>query len=309
MIRRRQARPTALRPTARRPSTITAPTRSRCSRASRRCASAPRMYIGSTAAAGLHHLVYEVVDNSIDEAMAGFCDTIDVTIHIDDSVHGRGQRPRHPRRISTRAADPRSRWSLTMLHAGGKFDNDSYKVSGGLHGVGVSVVNALSEGLEVEVCRDEQVYRSSRTSAASLPPTWKSPARRSKRGTKVTFKPDHEIFETTEFSFDTLAQPPARAGVPEPRRRRSRSTDERGRRSRTSSSTRAASASSSSTSTRTRPALTDKPIYMRGRARTASTSRSRCSTTTATTRRVYSLRQQHQHARGRHAPLRASARR
>jgi DNA gyrase subunit B len=164
----------------------------------------PAMYIGSTGPAGLHHLVYEVVDNSIDEALAGFCDQVNVTIHIDGSVtvvdNGRG--------IPTdlhESGKPAAEVVLTVLHAGGKFDNDSYKVSGGLHGVGVSVVNALSETLDLEIWRNNQVYqqsydRGAPTGGLEITGTTK------RRGTKVTFKPDAQIFETTVFSFDILAQ-------------------------------------------------------------------------------------------------------
>jgi DNA gyrase subunit B len=164
----------------------------------------PAMYIGSTGPSGLHHLVYEVVDNSIDEALAQFCDQVNVTLHIDGSVtvidNGRGI-PVDQHTSGKSAAEV----VLTVLHAGGKFDNDSYKVSGGLHGVGVSVVNALSETLDLEIWRNGQVYHQSYvrgTPAADLEVTGTT----KRRGTKITFKPDPQIFETTSFSFDTLAQ-------------------------------------------------------------------------------------------------------
>jgi DNA gyrase subunit B len=144
----------------------------------------PAMYIGSTGETGLHHLVYEVVDNSVDEAQAGYCDSVEVTIHVDNSVtvvdNGRGI-------------------------AGGKFENDAYKVSGGLHGVGVSVVNALSERLDLEIWRDGATYEQAYERGKPLAPFDKTGATE-RRGTKITFKPDPQIFEQLIFSFESLAQ-------------------------------------------------------------------------------------------------------
>src|ERR1700733_10021599 len=172
----------------------------------------PAMYIGSTGEAGLHHLVYEVIDNSVDEALAGYCTEVNVTIHIDDSVtvvdNGRGiPVDLHEEGVSA------AQVVMTKLHAGGKFDNNSYKVSGGLHGVGVSCVNALAEALHLEIWRP-----SKESGTSSL--TWEQDYERGipkgpltatgkagrKRGTKITFKPDQTIMVATKFNFDTLAQ-------------------------------------------------------------------------------------------------------
>ncbi len=166
----------------------------------------PAMYIGSTGESGLHHLVYEVVDNSVDEALAGYCSEVNVSIHIDNSVtvvdNGRGiPVGPHPTVPGMDAAEV----VLTKLHAGGKFDKGAYKVSGGLHGVGISVVNALSEALEVEIWRDHKVYRQSYQRGVPQGPL-ENTGVTDRRGTKITFKPDGTIFETTTFSFDTLSQ-------------------------------------------------------------------------------------------------------
>jgi len=164
----------------------------------------PAMYIGDISTRGLHHLVYEVVDNSVDEAMAGFCDQIDVTIHPDQSItvsdNGRGiPVDMHPTQKKSALEVV-----MTMLHAGGKFEHSSYKVSGGLHGVGVSVVNALSAWCRVEVCRDGEVYFQEYRQGDPVEPV-KKRGMRKKTGTTTTFLPDSTVFPKIDFSFDILA--------------------------------------------------------------------------------------------------------
>ena len=165
----------------------------------------PGMYIGSTSVRGLHHLVYEIVDNAVDEALAGFCDIIDVTINEDNSVtvvdDGRGI----PVGIQKKAGKSALEVVFTILHAGGKFGGGGYKVSGGLHGVGASVVNALSEWLEVEISQEGKVYRQryERGKAVNSVEVI-GECEPGEHGTKVSFLPDKEIFEETVFDYDTL---------------------------------------------------------------------------------------------------------
>ena len=163
------------------------------------------MYIGSTGEIGLHHIVYEVVDNSIDEALAGYCDTVEVAIHLDNSVtvidNGRGIPVDEIKKEKRSAAEV----VMTKLHAGGKFDSNAYKVSGGLHGVGVSCVNFLSEKLHLEIWRDGKTYEQEYARGIPVAPLTQTGKTR-KRGTKITFKPDVQIFTESSFSFDKLSE-------------------------------------------------------------------------------------------------------
>src|SRR5256886_1478898 len=170
----------------------------------------PAMYIGSTGELGLHHLVYEVVDNSVDEALAGHADKIDVTIHIDNSItvidNGRGIPVGDMKVEGEKLPIPAAQVVMTKLHAGGKFDSSTYKVSGGLHGVGVSCVNALSEELELEIWRDGFTWEQTYSKGEPTSKLKKTGAVKAKTGTKVRFLPDKSIFTATEYNYDTLAQ-------------------------------------------------------------------------------------------------------
>jgi len=165
----------------------------------------PAMYIGNTSTEGLHHLLYEVVDNSVDEALVGYCNQIDIRILSDNSIvvkdNGRGI----PVDIHKSEKLPALEVVMTKLHAGGKFDNKSYKVSGGLHGVGVSVVNALSEYLDVEVYLHGNVYHQRYERGVTVCPL-EVIGKTKRRGTSICFRPDEDIFENIDFSFDIIRQ-------------------------------------------------------------------------------------------------------
>src|ERR1700681_638346 len=168
----------------------------------------PAMYIGSTGELRLHHLVYEVVDNSVDEALAGFATKIEVTIHLDNSItvidDGRGI-PVDDMVIDGEKVSA-AQVVMTTLHAGGKFDSSTYKVSGGLHGVGVSCVNALSEELDLEIWRDGATWEQTYSKGEPTSKMKKTGVAKVKKGTKVHFVPDRTIFTATEYNYDTLAQ-------------------------------------------------------------------------------------------------------
>src|SRR3990172_4618636 len=165
----------------------------------------PAMYIGNTGVEGLHHLVHEIVDNSIDEALAGYCTKIEVKIHIDNSITVRDDGRGIPVDMHEKEKRPAVEVVMTKLHAGGKFDNLSYKISGGLHGVGLSVVNALSEYIELEIRRDGKVYHQV-YERGEVKTKLEITGKTKQTGTQVRFKADSEIFETLQFSFDLLSQ-------------------------------------------------------------------------------------------------------
>jgi hypothetical protein len=268
----------------------------------------PGMYIGSTGERGLHHLVWEVVDNSVDEALAGHATKVDVTVHPDNTVtvvdDGRGI----PVALHEKENRPALEVVLTVLHAGGKFGGSGYKVSGGLHGVGVSVVNALSELLEVEVRRDGHTWHQEYVRGGPQGPIARGePSDRT--GHTISFLPDAEVFETLDFEYDVPPAAPARDRVPDPRLRIASPTSA-ARASARSSTPRAASRTSSATSTTARRRSARRSSSSSPRAR--GLRRGRLQWNGHLPGVLLLLRQQHQHARGRLAhvglPLRADRR-
>ena len=242
----------------------------------------PGMYIGSTSESGLHHLVYEIVDNSIDEALAGYCTDITVTINPGNTItvtdNGRGI----PVDIQPQTGRPALEVVFTVLHAGGKFGGGGYKVSGGLHGVGASVVNALSEWLEVQVHKNGEIYEM-KFSRGKITQEMKVVGKTDHTGTTVTFKPDPEMFETLEYSYDTLHTRMREEAFLNAGLRIRRWTCARGRSRRTTCAMRGASGSLSPLSTGTRIPSTPRSSICPAPGRTP-WPRWPCSITTATAR-------------------------
>ena len=242
----------------------------------------PGMYIGSTSESGLHHLVYEIVDNSIDEALAGYCTDITVTINPGNTItvtdNGRGI----PVDIQPQTGRPALEVVFTILHAGGKFGGGGYKVSGGLHGVGASVVNALSEWLEVQVHKEGQIYEM-KFARGKITQEMKVVGRTDHTGTTVTFKPDPEMFDTLEYNYETLHTRMREEAFSTPACASRRWTCGPARSRRTTCAMRGASGSSSPSSTGTRTPSTPTSSICPGPRRTP-WPRWPCSTTTAITR-------------------------
>ncbi len=253
----------------------------------------PGMYIGDPDERGLHHMVFEVLDNSIDEHLAGYCTKIDVTIHVDGSVSVKDNGRGIPVDMHPKWKMPAVELVLTNLHAGGKFGQGAYKYSGGLHGVGAKCVNALSDWFKVEVSRDGKVHhmafeRGKTTQKLEVIGELKN---KKTTGTLITFFPDPTIFTiTTEFKFDRLGEPFARARVPEsrPRNHAGRRTDRDGE-ERAVRSTRTASRNSSASWARTSRSSIRSRSFFRGSG-TKFSSTSFCNTTTATTTRFFASR-------------------
>ena len=265
----------------------------------------PGMYIGSTGPRGLHHLVYEVVDNSVDEALQGRCDHVRAVLSPDGRVTVEDNGSGIPVGVMPEYGLPAAEVVMTKLHAGGKFGGPGYKVSGGLHGVGISVVNALSESLELEVRRDGHVWRQHYERGEPKTPLEKGEAD-AESGTTITFLPDGDIFEETDFNFETLSPAAARDGVPEPRpadradRRAGRGRAGRLQVRRRHRRLHRLREREQGHGAQGRHLLRQPDRRRRGRGGDA---------VERLLRRVDLLvREQHQHARGRHAPLRVQGR-